>query len=390
MRNIKYLINKMIFWVLSTINYIIPKRKQIFFYCGNKVTDNSKALFDYLISNHKYDEYKIICYTEKVSNMKYNKSNVKMIQNKLQLIFYYITSQYIFYSFYFRFKMKPGKGQQIINLWHGMPLKTIGYLAEDSKYPYKLKDTFSKVIVTGEYFENIILKSFECNKDQLLKCGYPRTDSFYSSKNIKGKLNINPKDKVIFWMPTYRNSKNLKSVNSDKPFPLLTLENIKQVNSHLKKLGIIIILKLHPHQNKINLFEDKYSNIILIDDSFLDKLKIELYELLSQVDALLTDYSSVYFDFLKVNKPIGFVIDDIQNYVEKRGFSVSNPLEIMPGEKIYNISNFIEFLKEFKEGKDNYLEERMKINQLCNSYSVENNCEKILNAVGVVPVGTIK
>lgn len=143
------------------------------------------------------------------------------------------------------------------------------------------------------------------------------------------------------------------------------------------------IIKPHPYQNDLKFLNLNLTNIIKFTNEDLAMKSVSLYELIGQVDALLTDYSSVYFDFLLTQKPIGFVLDDIHEYRDKRGFVVENPLELMPGEKIYNEEEFVGFIKNTCNGIDNYKDERKRINDLANKYQDNKNCERILDFLGI-------
>ena len=101
-------------------------------------------------------------------------------------------------------------------------------------------------------------------------------------------------------------------------------------------------------------------------------------------DILITDYSSIYFDFLLTQKPIGFVIDDMGEYGNHRGFVVDNPLDYMPGEKIQNVEDLKSFIDGIMTGHDNWKEERKRINDLVNADQQGDYCKKILDFVGIV------
>ena len=116
----------------------------------------------------------------------------------------------------------------------------------------------------------------------------------------------------------------------------------------------------------------------------LFKKGIKLYELLGNTDALLTDYSSVYFDYLLTDKPIGFTIDDFELYGKNRGgYAIDNPLEMMPGMKINTFDDLVQFLTCVSEGKDNYVAVRHQVNNLCNSFVTPNASKRILDFCGI-------
>lgn len=92
-------------------------------------------------------------------------------------------------------------------------------------------------------------------------------------------------------------------------------------------------IKLHPLSESSPDRLRKFNNISVIDQETFEKNGVGLYSLLGRADALITDYSSVYFDYLLLDRPIGFAVGDMKDYEGERGFTVDNPYEYMPGEK---------------------------------------------------------
>ena len=107
---------------------------------------------------------------------------------------------------------------------------------------------------------------------------------------------------------------------------------------------------------------------MIIQDTDLFRHRIEIYLLLGSADALITDYSSVFFDYLLLDRPIGFTVDDIERYAKKRGFTVppEDMERLMAGPKIKDIQDLIAFLQDVTDGRDNYQEKRRIANELAN------------------------
>jgi len=138
-----------------------------------------------------------------------------------------------------------------------------------------------------------------------------------------------------------------------------------ELNIFLSKINSLCVIKLHPMDVlKSKDFKD-YSNLSIIDNSnFLEK-GISLYSVLNSADLLLTDFSSIYIDYLLLNKPIGFVVSDYKDYFNSRGFVFNNPKELMPGKIIENNKELLLFLKDlFVNNKDNFLNKRETIKNL--------------------------
>lgn len=94
------------------------------------------------------------------------------------------------------------------------------------------------------------------------------------------------------------------------------------------------------------------------------------------MDVLITDYSSVYFDYQLLDRPIGFAIDDVEEYRRNRGFVFDNILDYMPGEKIYSFDELKTFFDHLHKGQDDYSEKRKKVNDLVNHWQDAGNCER--------------
>ena len=114
----------------------------------------------------------------------------------------------------------------------------------------------------------------------------------------------------------------------------------------------------------------KLSNIHFIDQEFFQENDIDLYQFLHYTDGLITDYSSIAIDYLLLNKPIAFTLDDYENYSGTRGFVFDDPKKYMPGHHIYNFEDFKQYIFDVSEGKDIYYKDRRAIMNI-----VHNKCE---------------
>ena len=139
------------------------------------------------------------------------------------------------------------------------------------------------------------------------------------------------------------------------------------------------MIKFHPMQDIGNNNFSHLKNIRFYSNNEFSK-KFDLYELLKQTDALITDYSSVFYDYLLLDKPIGFTEDDQQQYTGNRGFAVDNPNDFKPGMRICAKEDLVKFITDVALDIDDYKEKRKKINHLSNQYQDGKNCERTLAA----------
>lgn len=391
-----YFYKKIIFMLISILNKIFKKRKIIVFTSFPDISDNSFAVFDYLIKKGKDKEYLmvwLIDYYNKIDKIKkniyeiYGNINVKFIKRKSFIgVYYYILSKYIFCTHGIFNGVELSREQVKVNLWHAMPTKRIALL--DNK---KKKDiaTSNYMIATSDIFVNLLAKAFGMDEKNILKIGQPRNDLIFRGDNSLKKIGIDKckYNKIFLWMPTYRVSV-IGDIRTDgrikgHGLPLLTKEEIVKLNNLLYKEKYLFIIKLHPMDKFTAKYFKNLSNIIFIDNNKLIDSNVQLYSLIGESDVLLTDYSSVYIDYLILNRPIGFVIDDFEEYKNSRGFVFDNFEEWIPGDKITTFKDLKNFILNIKNGTDKYREIRKEVNKKVNKFKDDKNSERLIEFLNI-------
>ena len=99
------------------------------------------------------------------------------------------------------------------------------------------------------------------------------------------------------------------------------------------------------------------------------------------MDALISDYSSIVFDFLQLDKPVAYVFDDIFDY--KLGFIVDDVHSLVAGKEIYNIKDFKDFIKSISNDEDLFGEKRKLIRNEVFDYLDNSSCERLIKLVGI-------
>lgn len=371
---------KSLFVPLSSLNNVMKKESdRVFFYSNLGFRDNVRALYDYMIENGINKSFKITVATDEFETFKENApENVKFVGLK-RGIFAFLKSKYCFYSFG-KYPIKPAKEQCVVNLWHGMPLKAIGRLEKGNEN--EDQNFFSRVIATSPFFADIMTRAFDADNSQVLITPQPRCDEFL--KQTEKPDFLKSYDKIVIWMPTFMSSKKLGRVDGDFgsicPFNVDFLNGLSAI---LKQNNMLLIIKPHPMDDEKSA-DEKIENIIFLGEKELREKNLNLYRLLTFSNALITDYSSIYFDYLLLDKPIAFSCSNADDYKEKRGFVVDDISRLMPGYHIINSDEFLAFLQDVSSGQDAFKKQREECRSFCNSFENISGCKRILEQIGLL------
>lgn len=210
--------------------------------------------------------------------------------------------------------------------------------------------------------------------------GMPRLDVLFRHRDCLPLLfpGVKPKLTAIAMETFKQNSKGWKDSGDRRSYGLNILESageLAQLDAYLKAREILLVIKPHPLQDLSYVEMSRLDNIRFITDADLAKAGVQLYELLENCGALLTDYSSIYYDYLLLDRPIGFTIGDIEDY--KRGFVIPDPLSEMTGPKIRALSDLTAFFDGVLEGEDDYREARAQLKDRVFTYQDDKNCERL-------------
>ena len=134
----------------------------------------------------------------------------------------------------------------------------------------------------------------------------------------------------------------------------------------------------------LNESDKNYSNILMFsNDDFLAK-GINLYGLLAESDALITDFSSVFADYLLTDKPIAFDLSGYDNYASGDGFNVENPISLLPGKLIYTADDLKNFITDTVNGNDEFISRRNNEKNKLHKYQDGKSAERILKYFGII------
>lgn len=348
-------------------------KRMILFSSYVDYSDNARALSDYLVDNgylEKYDIYWAVKNVERCKNL-YPNARVKFVSSSgwgsvtIQKYAYKSVWQFGTHGVVKFFK-DHDENRHFVNLWHGSSYKDN---ENRSAYEHEFDNVkFDVALVAGPLFVKTKAKFWNCSESKILPLGYPRYD-WLLKKDDKSYLYLvsfkKSKDsRVIVWMPTFRNDKNGAFMETDSmtQFPLInSSKEWHELDQWCIEKDVVIIVKLHPYQKEYDICWNELNNITNITNEEIENAHITLYSMLSYVDGLISDYSSVGVDFMVVNKPIAFTLDDFEYYSSLRGFIVDDPRVYMPGHHLYTFQDLKIYVSDVASGSDVYSEKRKEL-----------------------------
>lgn len=348
----------------------------------NDFDGNSGALYEYLKAKGSRHKFVWIVKEEKNKGLLQDSNDLVLcpresVEDLKKYIYYRAVSKWQIWDNHPIRKVR--EGQINVFLQHfGMGYKQIAQIFNSPSY-------VDYVLTTNENVYRYEKDSLLYAPDTKVIFGeLPRNDVLFSKEwRELGKITPNTYDKVVMWAPTLRDSKLYNRVDSDLKYPygisvVYTENEMSQLNSFLAGQNMLLIIKIHPRQ-KINYMDGAYSNILYLDGETVKR--VHPYKLMTQVDAMISDYSSIVFDYMLLDRPIAWALEDMEHYQIQ--FLMDNPLDFMPGEKIYNFQDLLTFLGHVKNGEDPYRQERNIIAAEYNAPMEGKGCENIARFLGL-------
>lgn len=388
-KQIKFFVKNVIQYILSKIItiFVVPSKKNILIGSSNNNKDlffnNTKYLFLFMTQNTNYNITYVCSETKTLNTLrKLGYQNV-CLKNSCKAFFSSLKAKYWFYDFYatnvFPF---VNRNSILINLWHGIPLKKMGY---DDIFDFRYK--FNKIqsiffnyfssfhndfYVTNSLIETKNLSScFGDSLKQFLIIGSPRLDvllhdipnaEMFMEEDFNKIKHFKAAGKKIFiYMPTFRDTGRNVS----------TWLNSETIKNFLDENNAVLVCKLHPFDKNLLKFKQIEEIYKMNNDS-------DIYPVLKYSDALISDYSSVAFDYLLLDRPIIYHAPDLQEYQKTcRGFYTPYE-EFVVGKISYNEDELISAMQDVINGIDNYKEQRKVLRDKMFKYQDGKNCERVV------------
>lgn len=330
---VKNILGKAICLVYKICYRFVPSdEKTVLFisFHGRGYSDNPKAIHQYMIQQERFKGYKLIWAIKK--NKGVSIEGAKVIKYFSIPYFYYLArSKYWICNCKLPAYVLKKDNQIYLQTWHGTPLKRLAHdiIVPEGVTFYRsgmsgdeMRGTYDNDVAKYNYMVSpnkfcteVFQSAFRINRERLIETGYPRNDFISTAtekeiKRIKADLNIPLDKKVVLYAPTWRdNTFNMSGY---------TFELQVDFYKWKERLGEDYVVLFKPHYLIVNKYENEKEF-----EGFLYNIEanVDIKELYVISDVLITDYSSVFFDYAILERPIYFYMYDLQEYAEElRGF----------------------------------------------------------------------
>lgn len=375
------MIGKVLFYSKITFFYLItfflgnfiPKDKKLILLGSNngkQFIGNSRALYEDLIKDKNYSTYVVLRDKSLVKKLEGEGKRVVM-NDSLKALWLFLRAKTVGVTHGFADALGcfPAVTQVWIYLGHGIGTKALGYLKENLTFWEKTRLFFLKkcyFISTSDFDRYMWCTMYGLNPKKVPITGYPRNDSL-----LKSKPKDNKKIKKILYAPTYK--KGLEGL-----FPFDDFE-VSKLNKFLERNNLEMYIRFHPSQynesKELYKYFEKAKQIKDLGPRVLE----DVQDFLPEVDILITDFSSVSRDFLLFDRPMIFVLNDIED-IGKLALPIKEEFTFC-GYKIKGQEELFSALEEIIQGRDRYSEVRGFMRDLSYNDIDSNSSKRVKNFI---------
>lgn len=357
----------------------IPCENVILFESLPDLSDNTMPVFEEMLRRGLNKKYKMVWWVNEVTD------DLPKFENTSYLDHSTAWNRFLFRWYRYRAKCficcnrifeKALDKQKIIYMSHGTTLKS-------AREYYYLPEYIDYALIASEPSTDVMAYDMRFDKSKIVALGFPRND-------VMGHFDIDLHPyfetdfkKIIVWYPTFRqHNKNDGLTNSKNALPILhDTEMAIKLNEIAKSQEVLLVVKPHFVQDVSYIKDFNLSNIVFIDDNFFRKNGLTSYKFVSSCDAMITDYSSIYYDFLLCDKPVAAIWEDIEEYRQNPGFGIDVDEKMKAAYKIYTLPEFEQFLVDVATEHDEYKELRKEICEWANYSTDGKNAKRVVDFI---------
>ena len=349
---------------------------------GKSYSDSPKYLYEYLYDKYG-DQYRFIwCLNRRTREVKGRPSICR--RHSLRYVYYTARAKYFICNTRQPAWFKKRKETVFVETWHGTPLKKLAFDLEDihavsqdhKKLFYSQSKEWDYLVSANRFSTDVFERAFCFPREKIIETGYPRNDILYSehagriAEEVKRELGIPKGKRVILYAPTWRDNQFYEKAKY-KFTLVLDLERMR------REFGNDSVLLLRTHYYIADRLElSGLDDFVYNGSGYGDVSRLYLVS-----DICITDYSSVFFDFANLKRPLLFIAYDLEDYKEEiRGMYLDMEKEL-PGPVVQTNDELIDALRHLDEVTEQYRERYERFYDKFCRIDDGNAAERVVQAV---------
>ncbi|MCI9617353.1 MAG: bifunctional glycosyltransferase family 2 protein/CDP-glycerol:glycerophosphate glycerophosphotransferase [Eubacterium sp.] len=344
-------------FALHIFNKMETKKDWVIFesFMGRNYSGQPKYIYEYM-QKHYGDKYTYIWSVDK-RGLKIPGKHKTVKRSGLRYFYYMNRSKYWILNMKQPLSVPKREETILLETWHGTPLKRLAFDLNDvvggvSNYKdkfYRQKEAWDYLLSDNPFSTEKFQSCFMYPKEKILEYGYPANDPLYApdreerAKKIKEKLGIPLDKKVIMYAPTWRDD-NYYEIGQFK------FDLDLDVNRLEKEFGDEYVILLRLHYLVVEALDmSKYGDFAVNGSAYDDVTDLYLI-----TDILITDYSSVFFDFANLKRPVLYYTYDLERYRDVlHGFYLSME-DDLPGPMLLTNDDVVDAIKNIDKIEEQY------------------------------------
>lgn len=310
-----------------------------FSFNGREFSGNPYAIFRHLIESPDFTTFSHVIAVHDLSNPKLDPyrdhPRVEIVApDTVQFVRHHLSSKFVIFDSSTKDYIIKIPGQVWVHSWHSTLLKG---LARDAGRPWEAQRVGRSLLMTdiflspNKFTTEKLLESHGVDQffdGTIAEFGYPRIDLIFNADRdaIRRRLGVAAEERLIAYVPTWRGQYSPEDTSSDVLYTLNKMN--RDTGPETKVIG-----KFHSMM---------FPFIRDVDSPFLAPSDLDIQALLAASDAIITDYSGVFFDFLTTDRPICYYVPDREEYLAQNGLYLD--LDHMPGPVFEDLQNLIDYL----------------------------------------------
>ena len=280
--------------------------------------------------------------------------------------------------------MEAAIGSTSVNLWHGVPLKRISL--DDSYYRHRMGlatlvrtlliySTYRYIVVTADRLRSRFATAFNADESAILPLGYPRNDVLFDPVEGEdvgfdaGVLDdlaaASDERDLVLYAPTWRETGRDFVAEADVDF--------ERWDEWAREHDATVLLKLHP-ETDVDL-NDEFDRVVELPP------ELDIHPAMRYADVLVTDYSSVYFDFLLLDRPVVFFPFDLERYLSEDRELYFDYDETTPGPTAATFEELLDHLDDAVGDDDAYAADRERVREAFFDHTDGRSAERVVEAI---------